>query len=69
MSEFKGKTKKDLIKLLEEKRDALQNFRFNISGARTKNVKEGKTVRKEIAQIQTELTSIIKAEAAQVTNA
>lgn len=69
MSEFKGKTKKDLLKILAEKREALQNFRFGIAGARTKNVKEGRTIRKEIARIQTELTSLAKAEASEVKNA
>lgn len=69
MSEYKGKNKKDLIKTLVEKRDALQNFRFNIAGARSKNVKEGRTLRKDIARIQTELTVIAKAEAAESKNA
>lgn len=52
---------KDLIKkndtelevLLSEKRDALRSFRLNLTGSKTRNVKEGKGVRKEIAQILT----------------
>jgi ribosomal protein L29 len=55
MSEFKGKTEKDLKKLLADKRKTLQTFRFNISGSKTRNVKEGRGIRKEIAQIMTEL--------------
>ncbi|MES3005732.1 MAG: 50S ribosomal protein L29 [Patescibacteria group bacterium] len=62
MSEYKGKSKKDLVKTLVEKRDALQNFRFGISGGKAKNVKEGRTIRKEIARIQTELSAQMIAE-------
>jgi ribosomal protein L29 len=58
MSEFKGKTEKDLKKALAEKRKALQSFRFNISGSKTRNVKEGRGIRKEIAQIMTELNRV-----------
>ena len=57
MSEFKSKKVEDLVKLLSEKREALRMFRFCISGSKTKNVKEGKGLRKEIAQIMTELAS------------
>ncbi|OGZ04033.1 MAG: 50S ribosomal protein L29 [Candidatus Lloydbacteria bacterium RIFCSPHIGHO2_01_FULL_41_20] len=57
MSEFKSKKVEDLVKLLSEKREALRMFRFGISGSKTKNVKEGKGLRKEIAQIMTELAS------------
>lgn len=56
MSEFKDKNPKDLLKSLNEKRNALQDFRFGMSGGKTKNVKEGRTLRKDIARIQTELT-------------
>lgn len=57
MSEFKDKNQKDLIKVLTEKRNALQDFRFGVSGGKAKNVKEGRTLRKDIARIQTELTA------------
>lgn len=56
MTEFKGKTEKDLKKILADKRKALQTFRFSISGSKTRNVKEGKGLKKSIAQILTELT-------------
>lgn len=55
MTEYKDKTEKDLVKLLAEKRKALQSFRFNIHGSKTRNVKEGKGLKKEVAQILTEL--------------
>lgn len=57
MKDIKNTTEKDLMKLVAEKREAVRNFRFNLSGSKTKNVKEGRTNRKEIARILTELNS------------
>jgi ribosomal protein L29 len=57
MKELKNKTEKDLAQELFEKRQALRTFRFDISGSKVKNVKQGKGLRKEIAQIMTELNS------------
>lgn len=54
---FKDKTNKDLTKLLEEKKNALSDFRFGISGSKTKNMMNGRNVRKEIAKILTEISS------------
>ena len=48
-----NKTPSDLNKLVAERREALRVFRFGAAGSKTKNVKEGKTIRKEIAQILT----------------
>jgi len=45
----------ELIKMLGEKRESLRVFRFGVTGGKTKNVKEGRTLRKEIARILTEL--------------
>ena len=53
MSDIKGKTKKELLKLLAEKKTALQSFRLGNSGSKTKNVKEGRNIRKDIARILT----------------
>lgn len=47
------KTNADLAKLLAEKREALRIFRFGAAGAKTKNVKEGRHIRKDIARILT----------------
>ena len=55
MSELKNKTEIDLVKTLNEKREALKNFRFSIAGSKTRNVKEGRSLKKEIAQIHTEM--------------
>ncbi|MDQ5911819.1 MAG: hypothetical protein QG568_31 [Patescibacteria group bacterium] len=55
-----GKTQKDLLKLLVEKKDALQTFKLGNTKSKTKNVKEGRTIRKEIAQIMSIIDSAKK---------
>ena len=57
MADLKGKTDAALVKALNDKREALRKFRFSISGSKTRDVKEGRNARKEIAQILTELQS------------
>ncbi|HRH22732.1 MAG TPA: 50S ribosomal protein L29 [Candidatus Paceibacterota bacterium] len=57
MKDLIKKTTEDLVKDLREKREALRTFRFGISGGKVKNVKEGKGLRKEIAQILTIMSS------------
>ena len=52
---YSGKPKADLTKALYEKREALRAFRFGEAGAKTRNVKEGAALRKDIARIMTEL--------------
>ncbi len=47
----------DLQKEIAAKREALRAFRFGEAGTRTRNVKEGKTLRKEIARLLTEMNS------------
>jgi len=56
MSEYKNKTEKEIVKLLNDKREALRNYRFAISGSKTRNVREGRNTRKEIARLMTELS-------------
>jgi len=56
MSEYKNKTEKEIAKLLNDKREALRNYRFAISGSKTRNVREGRNTRKEIARFMTELS-------------
>jgi ribosomal protein L29 len=53
-SELTKKNDADLSKLLKEKREALRSFRFGISGSKTRNVKEGRDMKKGIARILTE---------------
>lgn len=58
--DIKDKNKDDLLNLLKTKRDDLHNFRFGIAGSKKRNVKEGKSIRKDIARILTILNSSIK---------
>ncbi|HBH71531.1 MAG: hypothetical protein UU88_C0015G0012 [Parcubacteria group bacterium GW2011_GWC1_42_11] len=54
MKEIKKKSATDLVKLLNEKREALRAFRFDIAGSARKNVKAPLLARREIARILTE---------------
>jgi ribosomal protein L29 len=47
----------DLQKEIAAKREALRTFRFGEAGTRTRNVREGRTLRKEIARLLTEMNS------------
>lgn len=42
---------------IAEKREALRKFRFGEAGSRSRNVKEGRTIRRDIARFMTELNS------------
>ncbi len=53
MSEYKGKSAVELSKELVSKQEALRVFRFNLGG-KSKNVREGRAIRKDIARIMTE---------------
>ena len=57
MKEFINKSEKELKTLLAQKREALRTFRFAGSGSNMRNVKEGKNLRKEIAQMLTVLNN------------
>lgn len=46
-----------LSKSVNEKREALRAFRFSLSGSKVKNIKEGRTIRKDIARLLTEINS------------
>lgn len=52
---YKDMSEKDLLKNLSSKRSELRDFRFSIAGSKTRNVKEGSLLRKEIARILTVL--------------
>lgn len=56
MAEIHDKTKEVLEKELSEKREALRSFRFGSSGSHSRNVKEGRSLRKEIARLLTEVS-------------
>ena len=52
---FKTQEESELKKTLGDKREALRSFRFGAAGSRSRNVREGRELRKEIARILTEL--------------
>lgn len=54
---YKNKSKQDLVKALGERREALRKSRFGSTGSKTRNVKEAFAVRKDIARIMTELNA------------
>jgi ribosomal protein L29 len=54
-SSFKGKTDKELLKTLYEKRNELRGVRFGAAGSKTRNTKEAYNLRKDIARIMTEI--------------
>ena len=60
MNEYQTKNHDELVKLLDEKRQALRAFRMGLVGGKVKNVKEGKTLRKSIAQILTAVNAEVK---------
>ena len=55
MADIKTQNVEDLKTAVAEKRAALRQFRFGGAGSRTRNVREGRTLRKEVARILTEL--------------
>lgn len=60
MDEIRKKNDGDLNKMLAEKREELRKFRFDVTGTRIRNVKLGRNIRKEIAQILTEMSARTK---------
>ncbi|MCX6717880.1 MAG: 50S ribosomal protein L29 [bacterium] len=56
--DLKKKTKAEMEKMLEEKKVALNAFKFGIAGSKIKNVREGRNIRREIAQIITTLKDV-----------
>lgn len=57
MKELKEKNEAELTKLVAEKREELRKLRFGVAGSTMRNVHAGKNLRREVAQILTELTS------------
>ena len=55
MADFSKQDNAELQKLLNDKREGLRKFRFSGAGSRSRNVREGRTLRHEVAQIMTEL--------------
>ena len=55
MTDIKTKSVEELQNTVAEKREAFRVFRFGGAGSRARNVREGRNLRREIAQILTEL--------------
>ena len=53
IKELREKTESERTSLLKEKRDALRRFRFQVSHGKTKNIKEAREIRKDVARINT----------------
>jgi len=60
-SEMSKKTDADLKKEIADKRETLRTFRFSLAGSRSRNVREGRTARREIARMLTEVNRRMKA--------
>jgi len=56
--ELRQKQENELNALLKKKRSELLDFKFKLAKGKTKNVKEGKNIRKEIARILTVLSDL-----------
>ena len=57
MSDIKKMSIGEIQKNVMDKRTALRTFRFGAAGSRSRNVREGRSLRKEIARLLTELRS------------
>ena len=57
MADLKKYSVEDLHKEIKEKREALRNFRFGSAGSRSRNVREGRNLRKDIARLMTEISA------------
>jgi ribosomal protein L29 len=55
--ELKDKKVGDIAKLVHDKKEELRAVRSNISGSKTRNVKEIATLRKDVARMLTELNA------------
>ncbi len=57
MADFKKHTIEDLQKEIADKSEALRKFRFGEAGSRTRDVRQGRTLRRDIARMETELSA------------
>ncbi len=56
-TDYKNKDKGELSKMIAESQEKLRIFRFDASGSRSKNVKEGMTMRRNIARMLTAMNN------------
>jgi len=57
MKDLNKKTENEIQKEIKDKKAEIRQFRFDLSGSKTRNVKLGKSLRKDVARLATELTS------------
>lgn len=60
MKDIESKSDKDLSDFVAEKREAVRNFRFTHSSSRTRNVRQIRADKKDIARALTEQTKRTK---------
>ena len=60
--EIQKKDDKALVELVKEKREAIRDFRFQNTGSATRNVRQVRADKKEVARALTELNARKKAE-------
>mgnify|MGYP001586841412 CR=1 FL=1 len=58
IKEINKKSKDELEKLHGEMLVSLRNFRFGLAGSKTRNLKEGRNLRKDIARVKTQINLI-----------
>ncbi len=56
-TDLKKYSVEDLRKEIAEKREALRQFRFGSAGSRSRNTREGRNLRKDIARLLTALNA------------
>ncbi|HMP67496.1 MAG TPA: 50S ribosomal protein L29 [Candidatus Paceibacterota bacterium] len=54
---LKDKTEKELEKILKDLKEEVRKFNFSISGSGTKNVRQSRVAKKNIARVLTELNN------------
>ncbi|OHA89050.1 MAG: 50S ribosomal protein L29 [Candidatus Zambryskibacteria bacterium RIFCSPHIGHO2_01_FULL_43_27] len=59
-TDFQKKNDKELVKDLRDKQESLRAFRFALSGSKTRNVREGRGLRADIARIKTQMSARLR---------
>ncbi|MEX0931545.1 MAG: 50S ribosomal protein L29 [Candidatus Paceibacterota bacterium] len=57
MSDLQKTSEKDLLKNLADLREKVRVLRFGKAGSGSRNVREGRNIRKQIARVATELSA------------
>ncbi len=57
MADFKKHSVEDLHKEIAKMRESLRTFRFGSAGSRSRNTREGRGLRKDIARLLTEVNA------------